>query len=192
MSQMINYFRNSAILNCDCYVADYTNSTGNARGVEISTSPFDDIDYFHLKKKISDQNLPYLAVNLEKYPAFIKGIENCECVFSSLSEAKKTWILMLETKYCEAHNIEDYTIKACSQMEETLCKLEKLNLTSRTQKRVYFAFSIPEHSDKAPFGAFTLSQDYGLKMKEKGIHVLGYNTVLIATASFLQIPLCKI
>ncbi len=189
---MVDYFKDSAILNCDCFVADYTNATGNERGVEISTEPFDDISYFHLKKKNSGQNLPYLAVNLERYPAFIKGIENCECIFSSLSDSKKTWLLLLETKYCQAHNIEEYTTKACTQMEDTLCKLENLNLSHRTRKRVYFAFSIPEHSDKAPFGAFTLSQDFGLEMKSKGIIVLGYNTILIATSTFLLIPQCEI
>ena len=185
---MKDYFSNSEVYNCDCFVADYSNQTDSKMGVIISITPFEDIAYFHLKKKNHDQNLSYLAVNLEHYPSFISGIENCECVFYSLAESKKTWVLFLETKYCVAGNIENYETKTVSQMGATLGKLEDLGLLKRDNHRIYFVYSVPEHGELEPFYAFQFAPDFILKLKDQGVYFYGNNTVLIATPNFLQIP----
>lgn len=182
---MKKYFDKSVILNCDCFVADYTEISGSRKGVVISVDPFDDIAFFHLKKMKKEQQIPYLAVNLEEYPDFIKGTQNCECVFSSLKDGK-SWILFLETKYCSADNIEKHAYKAFSQMEATMNKLIKLNLVDISRKRVYFAYSVPGHDELSPFGSFTLSQnDVLTALKDSGVHPLPYNTVVIATPEYL-------
>lgn len=185
---MKDYFKKSEEYNCDCFVADYSNQTDSKKGVVISTTPFEDITYFHLKKKNQDQNLRYLAVNLEQYPIFISGIENCECVFYSLADSKKTWVLFLETKYCEAGNIKNYETKTVSQMNATLGKLETLGLLNRNNHHIYFVYSVPRWSELEPFYAFQFSPDFILNLKEQGIQFYGYNTILIATPNFLQIP----
>ncbi len=185
---MENYFKNSQILNCDCYVADYTNATDSRRGVVIATEPFDDIPYFHLKKHNRDQNLPYIAVNFEDYPGFIHGAKNCECMFSSLTEADHTWLLFLETKYCEVKNIEGWAVSACRQMNTTLQKIKTLNQVDVSKKRIYFAYSVPGHDDEAPFGAFAFTQNDVLDFLEDEIMIYGYNTVLIATPQYLFVP----
>ncbi len=189
---MKEYFSKSPIFDGDCYVADFTDATESRRGVEISTNPFDDFPQFHLKKAGSG-NISYLAVNFEKYPTFIQGIENCECAFSAISDCRRPWLLMLETKYCTADNIEGYTYKAYSQMYSTFSKLTSLNLVKPDERNIYFVYSVPGHSDKAPFGAFTISQNATLeKMESEGIHLLGNNTMLIATPEYLFSPRLRI
>lgn len=186
---MRTLFNISPIFNCDCYVADYSELTNNNKKVVISTVPFTDISYFHFHKKRKQDNIPYLAVNLEEYPHLIKGSENCECVFQAISDIPNTWIMLLELKYCKAENTETYGYKAYSQMDRTLSLLEKWGCADRHVNNVYFVYSVPEHPEKEPFGAWTLSQNDTLKgIEASGIHMLGYCRMLIATPRFLFPP----
>lgn len=172
----------------DCYVADYTNISGSERGVEISDKPFDDIEYFHLKKHTSG-NINYWAINFEDYPDFIKGIQNCECCFDSVSDHGKPWLLFLETKYCEPQNIDNHSLKASSQMYDTYSKLIEDGVITPGSKTVYFNYSSPGNDELAPFKAFSYSQDSVLsKIKSDGIIMLGHNTLLIATPFHLFEP----
>ena len=185
---MEKYFKNSKVLHGDCFVADYTNESNSKRGVVMSDVPFEDIEFFHLKK-ISNSNITYLAVNFEEYPAFIKGIQNCECVFNALTERGRSWILFLELKYCNPDNIDDYVFKAYSQMRATLGKLAVLRLVDTAAKNIYFVYASPGNSGKAPFGASVIDQNMVLqKYKEEGIQMLGVNQMLIATPQYLFQP----
>lgn len=185
---MKDYFNKSEIFDCDCYVADYTEATDSQKGVEISTSPFSDIPFFHLRKA-THGNIIYLAVNFEKYPNFIKGIQNCECAFSAISDCRKPWLLLLETKYCAPENTENHAFKAYSQMYDTLSRLESEKLVDKSQRNIYFVYSVPGHDECTPFGAFTINQNDTLKiLEEQNIQLLGYNTILIATPEYLFAP----
>lgn len=187
-TRLQNHFGITDLRRADLYVADYTDRTDSQRGVEFSEQPFDDIQYFHLKNN-PKAPVPYIAVNFERHPAFIKGIQNCECMFHAMSGAKRPWTLFLEMKYCETENIEGYTYKAYTQMKETLDRLATLQLIEPADRRIYFVYSIPEHSEAMPFGAFTLSQNDTLRTYEQsGIKLLGNNTLLIATATHLFEP----
>lgn len=169
----------------DCYVADYTNVSDSQRGVEISEEPFEDISCFHLKKHTS-ANIGYAGINFELYPGFIKGIQNCECMFHAVSDVRRPWTMFLEMKYCDEANIEGYTYKAYSQMKETLDKLAETGAVNPAERRIYFVYSVPEHGNQVPFGAFTRGQNATLDSYEKlGIQLLGNNTMLIATPSYL-------
>ncbi len=185
---MERYFNRAIVLTGDCFVADYTKDSESKRGVVISEEPFVDIDFFHLEK-VSKGNVNYLAVNLEEYPAFIKGIQNCECVFNSLVEQGKSWILFLELKYCDADNIEGYAFKAYSQMRDTLGKLALMQLVDVTAKNIYFVYASPGNNDKIPFGASVIYQNTVLqKYRAEGIQMLGVNRMLIATPQYLFQP----
>jgi len=182
------YFAKSRRFAGDCYVADYTNMTGSKPGVVLSEQPLDDIAFFHLKKSTS-ANIEYIGVNFEEHPAFIKGIENCECMFMAVSNVKKPWLLMLELKYCSDDNIEDYAFKAYSQMKTTLDKIDNLYLIDSKKFNRYFVYSVPEHGDKSPFGAFTRTQNDTLReLEDKDLHLLGNNKMLIATPAHLLEP----
>lgn len=179
------YFKGSSRFSEDCYVADFTDMTDSERGVEMSETPFDGIDSFLLKHN-KNCNLEYIGINFEHFPHFIKGIQNCECMFHAVSDVNRPWTLLLEMKYCEYDNIESHAFKAYSQMKETLDKLVSLDLIEPDKRRLYFVYSVPEHEAREPFGAFTLSQNETLKSYEQsGISLLGNNSMLIATPSYL-------
>lgn len=173
----------------DCYVADYTHDSKNEKGVVISETPFDDITYFQLRK-VGRGKIVYQAINLENFSAFIKGIDNCECIFNALSECRRPWLMFLETKYVEKpENIDNYPVKAYTQMAETLGKLEEIGLVKPEERRIYFVYSSPPYSSYQPFGEFAISQnDYLKTLEEKGIILLGYNEMLILTPQYLRIP----
>lgn len=189
MTSLEDYFTRSKRFTGDCYVADFTNISGNLKGVVISEQPFEDIASFHLKKH-SPSNIEYVGVNFEEHPAFISGIENCECMFMAVSPVKKPWILMLELKYCDEDNIENYAYKAYSQMRSTLGKIDKLNIIDSSKFNRYFVYSVPGHdAGICPFGAFTRTQNETLRsFEDSGIHLLGNNQMLIATPSYLFEP----
>ena len=185
---LLRYFRNARPFSDDCYVADYTERTDSIRGVEFSSSPFEDIEFFHLKSN-PKATVNYIGINFEQHAEFIKGIQNCECMFHALSDVKRPWTLFLEMKYCKEENIEDYAFKAYSQMKDTMDKIHSLNLINPSERRLYFVYSVPEHGHRIPFGSFTLSQNETLKkFEEEGISLLGNNSMLIATPSYLFEP----
>lgn len=190
---MDKLFDHSLILDCDSYIADYSEATNNEKKVVISLEPFTDIAYFHLHKRNKNHRIPYLAVNLEEYPAFRKDIENCECVFKSITDSDSSWLMFLELKYCKADRIESYCFKAFSQMNEILNKLEEKGVVDRSKNNVYFVYSVPDYPEKVPFGSWTISQNDVLKEFEKsGIHLIGECKMLIATPKYLQTPKIKL
>ena len=202
MKTLKEYFHDIMELDSDCYVADFTEYTklsGTKRGVEISVIPFsamrkllpkglpEDFSYFHLKKS-SHGNIRYIAINLEANPHFTKNVNNCECLFESMADCRLPWLMFLEMKYCAEKNTDNWTNKACRQMKETYEKLERESLLIPNTRRVYFVYSAPMNRNE-PFGSFETTQSDVLSFLEnKHIHPLGYNTVLIATASRLQPP----
>ena len=189
---MDKLFDRSKVLDCDCYVADYSELTNNAKKVVIRLTPLNDISYFHLHK--SNQNkIPYLAVNLEDYPAFNQSVQNCECVFKALNKDDNSWLMFLELKYCKEENIELYSFKAYTQMDSILSKLEELGVADRNKNNIYFVYSVPDYPDKVPFGAWTISQNDVLKgFEASGIHLIGECKMLIATPKHLKTPKIRI
>lgn len=190
---MISLFYRSKVLDCDCFVADYSELTKDEQKVVISLRPFSDISYFHLHKKNKNNKIPYLAVNLEEYPSFRRYVENCECIFKSMSNSDNSWLMFLELKYCKPDNIESYCFKAYSQMGKILTKLEDLGHANRHMNSIYFVYSVPDHPDKIPFGSWTISPNDILKeYEDSGIHLIGDCKMLIATPKHLQTPKIKI
>lgn len=194
---MIKGFGDLAVWDGNCYVADYTHETPDARGVVISPEPFDDIAYFSLIK-VGRGNIPYHAVNLECYPPFIKGINNCECIFDCISDSKRPWLLFLETKYVEtAENIDNHPEKACQQMLAVLNKLSDTGMVDPAERRVYFVYSCPPFPDKAPFSSFMETQDLILKSQEERgegfkINLMAHNELEILTTQYLREPQSRI
>lgn len=186
---MLEFFKEAEIFTGDCYVADYTDQTDSKRGVEFSTSPFRKIDYFHLQKH-SGHSIRYQAINIENYDKFFSDSDNCECVFNSMSDWDKPWLLFLETKYChKPENIDNYTFKAYTQMYNTMTRIKDLTGMNPKERKVYFVYSVPTCSEYEPFGEFTLNQNDTLRgYDEEGIIMMGYNKVLIMSPTRLRRP----
>lgn len=163
---MQQIFSGSSVKNKDCYVADYTHYN-NGVGVIISDEPFADVEYFHLMVAPAD-GLPYLAVNIEEYDSFKKGIQNCEAMFvSQKAEVNHPrWVLFLELKYCREQKIEDYGPKAISQMDAVRQKLLDLGKLDRESHVIHFNYCSPNNSHHEPFDGFKDTQNATLSRVE--------------------------
>ncbi len=189
--RMMRKFRKARMMCDDCYVADYTEQTRSRRGVTISSEPFDDIDAFHLRRGRHAVN--YVAVNLEEHPAFIRGIENCECFFASASPGDRPWLLFLELKYCKARNIGSHASKAISQMAAVLRKLVDEEVLDPDDYRIYFNYSSPANRRRQPFTAFMHTPAEALDIVDRyNAYFLGFNELIIASAGYIRTPKIRI
>lgn len=186
---MRHFFKTFEVFESDCYVADYTKASNGERGVEFSTTPFEDIRCFRLQKSPSASD--FRGINLEKYPSFINGISNCECFFIPETESTTNWILFLEMKYCNKENIANYGLTVVQQMVAVLEKMIQNSLIDCNRYNIYFNFSSPDN--ESPFTNFMLSCDTAVRIKDKyNVKFLGFNHLLIATPQYIQIPKRKI
>lgn len=176
-------FPNWQLYQGDVYVADYTNLTQNMRKLEISDVEPMGIDYFVLKNRIP---IPVYGVNFEENPAFVAGSKMCECLFTPQRANSKPWVMLLEMKYCELKNLNHNAEDAFVQLKSSLAYLETKGVIDAEQHRVYLVVSLPMHTEHEPFMNFRITQEDSLRaFEEKGVHVLGVNSVLIATPNYL-------
>ena len=182
---MENIFSNIRHHSGDVYVADYTQYAKShpespMKGVTISDVRPPLIGSLAFE---NPNAVRLMSVNFEENQYFFRPIgehrtvSNCECMLVSEDGAKKRWIVLAELKYCkgEDRNIASNFSKALSQLEETFLYLvDEKKIFATSDYRFYWVVSIPEHSEKAPFSAFFLSQDDELQYKEK------YNSIIIS------------
>ncbi len=175
------------MLDGDCFVADYTECSHSRSGVVISGEPFDDIDSFHLMQ--GRRRVRYVAVNLENHPAFVRGIENCECFFASATPCERPWLLLLELKYCKPRNIGGYTSKAIHQMASVLRKLIDENIIGAEDYRIYFNYASPSNRRTQPFFHFVQTPASALELLDRyNAYFLGFNRLVIASPQYIRSP----
>lgn len=174
----------------DAWVADYTEMSKGLpaeerRGVVIQALPFSDICAFHLS---NPQKLEFFGVNFEKNAGFFpQGVKDCECMFKSDTK-DKGWLLLCELKYCLEGNIGGNASKAYKQLTETWSLLSSRHLFNKKHCHCWLNISVPDHSDKAPFTSFLLSQDDKISWcKEHKVHLLGVNDVVVINKGILQV-----
>lgn len=95
----------------------------------------------------------------------------------------------MELKYCYEKNI-------CGNFDAAKSQLEKSFLFLRDDKKLFFKdkeyhyfwiISMPEHTGRAPFTAFALSQDEQLRVHETyGAIIIGDTEVEILNSSYLR------
>lgn len=185
--QMFRKFRHARMLEDDCFVADYTEYSNSRAGVVLAEEPFRDIEAFQLKQ--GRHRVRYVAVNLEQHPAFIRGIENCECFFASATPCERPWMLFLELKYCKARNIGSHTTKAISQMAAVLRKLIEEEVIDAEDYRIYFNYASPANRRRQPFTHFVQTPASSLYLIEQyNAYFLGFNQLIIASPQFIRSP----
>lgn len=195
-SKLIEAFPNSITFSQNCYVADYSNDNNPGKadeGVVISLNPFTDIEYFHIKKLRDSDRVQILGINFEKHPSFIKGIKSCECCFTPLIPKENGWIMFLEMKYCKPEKAISYATEVFRQMKASYDKMQTMELADKKKQQVYFVFSVPKSTVSIPFLSFLTSPGSTIKKEQmEGIHLLGANSILIATPQYLKVPKNKI
>ena len=169
----------------NAFVVDYTSQTGGLRGVEVLNVPPKDINYFHLENR---GKIEFWGVNFEKCSSlFKKKDENCECMFVAKQAKNLKMACLVELKYCldKERNLIENTIKAKSQLTNTLRILLNKGILNTRDYKIYLNISIPD-SEKIPFTSFlTTTPDSICSAKDEGCTLWGYNRLRILNASFL-------
>lgn len=171
------------------YIVDYTQQTNSAKGVEISDTPFTDIQYCTVN---NPNNIDCWGVNFEKNRRVFKiegttsYASQCECLISSKHAKKKGWLCLMELKYCLEKNVESNSEEAFNQLIDCFVFLKNKGIIDLKKHRVYFNVSIPDHSNKQPFNSFSFSQDRIIDLKKtKSIQFLGFNELNVLNEAYL-------
>lgn len=173
----------------DIHIADYTDQTKNTSvksAVKIMTSAPTDIEYFSLR---NPNGLEVGSVIFDSN-SFIKnegGSEpQCECVNFPFESDDKSWIMFLETKYCEFKNATSNVEKAKKQLIATHKYYKDKGIIGDSQIS-YLIISLPQQ-DNTPFESFVMKpyQLSDLKRQEK-IILRGVNTVEIKDTKKLKV-----
>ena len=186
---MNKHFSNISTHISHIYIADYTEQTRSAQGVEISDTPFDDIQYCTVN---NPRNIECWGVNFEKNRSIFKleGTKDyapqCECMIVSKNAHKKSWVCLMELKYCSEKNVESNSEDAFKQLTNCFDYLKDKGIIDLKTHRVYFNISIPDHSNKQPFNSFSFSQDRIINLKKtKFVQLLGFNEIKVLNECYL-------
>ena len=185
----------------DIYVADYTQFAkehGDCanKGVVISDSVHSEIGslIIHNPNKVK-----VLSVNFERNDKFFRVVEKekcstCECMFVADGDSKKSWLVLVELKYCKGddRNIQNNFDKAIEQLKSTFLYLrDTKKIIGCGEYNYFWVVSMPEHSEKIPFMSFSFTQDAMLSYREDyGVTVIGDNELEIWTKNIMR-PLSK-
>ena len=185
MNKVEAVFSNVQAFASSVYVADYTNQTQSARGVEIQEVPFTDISYFCLHNDVS---IPLWAVNFEHNKGFFPaGVGDCECMFR-VKGVEKGWLLLCELKYCMEKNIASNADEAYGQLKATWQLLVDKKVFNKRLCKSFFNISVPDHSERTPFTSFVTTQNDKIEwLKKNKIHLLGHNDILVINEGILQV-----
>lgn len=167
------------------FAVDYTNQTDSQRGVEILSSPPEDINHFQLE---NHGKIEFWGVNFEKCGfLFEKKEENCECMFVAKQAKKLKMACLIELKYCldKERNLIENTNKAKSQLTNSLRILLDKGILNNRDYKIYLNISVPD-SEQIPFTSFlTTTPDSICSAKDEGYILWGYNKLRIFNASYL-------
>ena len=103
------------------YIMDYTNQTGNVRGIKWSDSAPTDIEAFCINNSQPALDITFCAFKENKYRDWeTKERTHCEGVLFPAEDSRKTWIVFLELKYPKRKNLGPELEEATEQLLDTL------------------------------------------------------------------------
>ena len=139
------------------YLADYTNQTCSARGVEIfESAPPDDIESLELKNNV---NLLNGYINFD-HTSFTRSdgstLSQCECVVFPETSGTDSWIFFAELKYSNlSYRNNNNITKAIKQLYKTRTYYLNKGIFSKTNI-CYLFVSLPMQAE--PFVQTVISQ----------------------------------
>ena len=139
------------------YLADYTNQTRSARGVEIfENTPPADIASFELKNNVNLMS-GYLSFDNTSFTRSDGSpLSQCECVVFPETSGTSSWIFFAELKYSNNSIRNDNNInKAIRQLYRTRTYYLNKGIFSKTNNCYLFA-SLPMQAE--PFAQTVISQ----------------------------------
>jgi hypothetical protein len=188
---MNKHFSNISSHSSNIYIADYTELTKSAKGVEISDAPFSDIQFCTVS---NPRGIECWGINFEKNPDVFQITDTeeaqtsqCECMIASKKSQERAWVCLMELKYCSDERIRRRSNEAFKQLTNSFNHLKENGIIDLKKHRVYFIISIPEHSNREPFSSFVFSQDKKLELKKtKKFQLLNYNEIEVLNEGYLR------
>jgi hypothetical protein len=161
----------------ETYVADYTERTKSARGVEVCDAKPDDMDVLTLK---NEALLP-ITTSIFGKQCFMdeqnKEIKHCECILYPTSSNLDTWVLFVELKDCKPKNIAGYFTTAKTQIIQTVKLFRNRSLLEK-DKKVHAIISFPRK--KVDFHRNIITQGERQQfLHQYKIIIRGTNTVTV-------------
>ena len=158
----------------DLYVADYTNQTNHARGIEIfEENPPSDIEYLKIKNLLNIE-IGYIDFDNSSF-TFGNNIarSQCECVMIPNVSTETSWILFCELKYSRNNiNNQNNIKKAIKQLYRTRYYYYQKSVFENTNTS-YLVVSLPKQ--RPPFLGFSLPPNFLTKLKSKRNTVLKFD-----------------
>ena len=163
------------------YIADFSQRTNKARGVEIHDSkpksPDDnkDMDCIIINNEVK-LSIDYHIFNDNQFKNVNdKDIEHCElCVFPTINDPK-SWIGFIEIKDCKVKNINDYKEKAKSQIISTVSEFKAKGIVEKNN--IYGIISFPRKKIDFNKTIFEDCTEYKNLYKIHRIHFFATNEV---------------
>jgi len=135
------------------YIMDYTNQTGNVRGIACSDTAPIDIEAFAINNtNLLDITFCVFRENTIKLEEKSKELSHCEGVLFPTVNSDKTWIIFLELKYPQKkENLGSNLKEAREQLLFTLDLFRKQKIIEE-KRLVFLIFSAPKYNQKSKYG----------------------------------------
>lgn len=171
------------------YIMDYTNQTGNVRGIEWNDSAPTDIEAFCINNSQPPLDITFCA--FQENTIMLAGETNershCEGVLFPSENSVETWIVFLELKYPKKKNLGPELKEARNQLLATLDLFREQEIIEE-KKLVYLIFSAPKYTNKTPFESWSMQPDELKKIRKTRYAILrGINSMEVLTNQSLKI-----
>jgi len=146
-------------------VADFSERTGKARGVEVHTTlPSDPADYETPMDctsfiNVSSMDIDFNIFNDNQFKDEQgKDLRHCECCIYPSVNNDRSWIVLLEIKDCKPKNISVYKNDVIEQIISTANIFRNKNII--TSHKVYGVVSFPKSKTSFNSTIFGMPPDY--------------------------------
>lgn len=171
------------------YIMDYTNQTGNVRGIELNDSAPMDIEAFCINNSQPALDITFCAFkeNTIKLAGETKEKRHCEGVLFPTENYLKTWIAFLELKYPKRKNLGSELKEARDQLLDTL-ELFRGQGIIEEKRLVYLIFSAPKYVNQTPYESWSM-QPSELKNIRKTKHAIirGVNSMDVISSESIKL-----
>lgn len=173
------------------YVADFSERTQKARGVEVhSIPPFCPNNPSKLMDCVTIQNTSSILIDFNIFDDHQfkdtqgNDIRHCECCIYPSINHDKSWIVMLEIKDCKPKNISAYKDDVIEQIISTTNIFRSKNII--TTHKVYGVVSFPRNKVSFNNTIFGMPPEYKKLKKQHNILFAGVNKIEIVNDSTLR------
>lgn len=175
----------------DIYIADFSERTHKARGVEIHnilpSSPDDsgkEMDCVNIRNRSSLE----IDFNIFDDHQFKDNegndLQHCECCIYPTVNHDKSWVIMLEIKDCKPKNISIYKDHVLEQIISTTSIFRSKNII--TTHKVYGVASFPRSKVSFNNTIFGMPPEYKTLKKRYNILFAGVNKIEIIDDSTIR------